>query len=161
MAHIKQNDSRCIPAMQKIGCFVRSCGLIAELRTGRDLTAEQINALWAWGKEARRIDENDNVKDSASIATRALRMLGDGGRFVEVGTFKDGVATYYPSVRGTGFARADALIQKIRQGGQSVTHFRVVDARGNLIEDPHEPPIQPRGIFYTILYAYIPGKGEA
>lgn len=161
MAHIKQNDSRCIPVMQHIGCFARSCGLLAELRTRRNLTAEQINALWAWGKETGNIDGNDNVRDSASLATHALRMLGDGGRFVEVGTFKDGVTTYYPSVRGTDFARADALIQKIRQGGRSVTHFRVVDARGNLIEDPHEPPIQPRGIFYTILYAYISGKGEA
>lgn len=45
MEHIKQNDSRCMKVMQDIGCFVRSCGLVAEIRTGKSLTVEQVNGL--------------------------------------------------------------------------------------------------------------------
>ena len=153
---IKQNDARCIPPMQAIGCFVRSCGLVAEYKTGKALSAEQINALWTKSKEHSYIDINDNVKQSAPIINMALAMLGDSGRFIEIGTFKDGITYFYPSIP-TAQWKIDALIQKIKQGGKSITHFRLVDKAGNLIEDPHEPPIRPISIYYSILYHYTAG----
>lgn len=156
MKHIKQDDPRCIEPMRTIGCFVRSCGLIAEYKTGRDLTARQINELWTWGKSAKRINEQDEVTDSESIATRALRELGDAGRFVEVGKFENGIITWKPAYKGTPICRFDAGIQKIRQGGPHGTHFIVVDRYGNLIEDPYSHNIKSQGIIYTRIYAYIP-----
>ena len=152
--HIKQNDAECLPDIQRIGCFFRSCGLIAEYKTGKALTAPQINATWTWAKKTKRIDENNCVKDSASIATRFLRELGDNGKFYEVGLFKDGSTTFYPSVKGTEFARIDSLIQKVETSGPEGTHFRVVDKLGKLIEDPHEPEINYKKIMYSILYCY-------
>jgi hypothetical protein len=160
MTHIKQNDPACLPDIQRIGCFFRSCGLIAEYKTGRSLSAYAINETWQWAKSTRRVDENNCVKDSASIATRFLRILGDAGRFVEVGTFSNGETRYYPAV-SLANCRTDAVIQKIKQNGPSVTHFRVVDKSGKLIEDPHDPPIRVLGVYYSILYAYVPGETNA
>jgi hypothetical protein len=121
------------------------------------LTAEALNKVWTWAKETKRIDYLNNTKDSASIATRFLRELGDSGRFYEVGLFKNGKTEYYPSVRNTKYARIDALIQKIKTNGTVGTHFRVVAKDGTLIEDPHAPVIKPQGIFYSILYCYEKG----
>lgn len=160
MTHIKQNDPTCLPDIQRIGCFFRSCGLIAEYKTGRSLSAYAINETWQWAKSTRRVDDQGCVKDSASIATRFLRILGDTGRFVEVGTFSTGETRYYPAVSSI-YRRIDAIIQKIKQGGPSVTHFRVVDKTGKLIEDPHNPPIHVLGVYYSILYAYVPGGTNA
>lgn len=157
---VKQNDKKCLEVIQKIGCFFRSCGNIAEIKTGRNLTAKQINDCWKWAKNTKRINDDDDVVDSASIATRFLRVLGDDGKFVEVGTFKQGVTSFYPAYKFTELARIDALIQKISQNGPSKTHFRVVDNFGNVLEDPHEPAIKPTGIYYSILYAYIPGSSK-
>lgn len=161
MNFIKQNDIRCIPAIREIGCFFRCCGIIAELRpeVSRQITPEDLNKTWQWAKDTKRIDAEDNVRDSASIATRFLRLLGDEkGRFIEVGLFKNGVTSYYPAYKGTKYARTDALIQKVAQNGINKTHFRVINKKGCLIEDPHEPVIQVQGVFYSILYCY--DKGE-
>ena len=155
MNHIKQNNPECKTVIQKVGCFFRSCGLIAEYQTGKYLSVKQINDTWEWAKGTGRIDEENCIKDSASIATRFLRALGDGGCFCEVGTFRGGVTYWYPSIPKDD-RRADALIQKIRQGGPSVTHFRVVNKNGGLIEDPHDPPLKVLDIYYSILYEYIP-----
>lgn len=155
---IKQNDKKCKKIIQEIGCFFRCCGLIAEFRTGRSLTAKQINDTWKWAKDTKRINDNDDVVDSASIATRFLRVLGDDGRFVEVGQFTNGRTSYYPAYKFTELARIDALIQKIKQNGPNKTHYRVIDRFANLLEDPHEPPINATGVYYSILYAYVEGK---
>ena len=156
MDHIKQNDERLLEPIQKIGCFFRSCGIIAENKTGKNLFPEEITKTWEWAKEVGYIDKRDNIKFSAPIATRFLKILGDKGRFVEVGLFKDGETVFYDSIKQTPkLMRIDALIQKIIQGGPSKTHFRVVDNSGFLIEDPHTPPIKPLSIEYSILYAYL------
>lgn len=152
--HVKQNDPLCLKRIQEVGCFFRSCGLLAEYKTGKSLTAPQINATWDWAKATKRIDENDCMKDSASVATRFLRILGDNGRFIEVGLFKDGEMQYYPAFKGSSLARADALIQKVKTNGPEGTHFKVVDKLGKTIEDPHEPAIKGTGVLYSILYAY-------
>lgn len=154
IVYIKQNDSRLKEPIPDIGCFFRSCGLIAEMKVKKALTDEQINELWDWAKGTGRINENDDVRDSASIATRALRVLGDKGRFIEVGLFKDGITQFYPAYKNTDYARIDALIQKIKSNGRIGTHFRVVGKSGTVLEDPHEPPIKEYGIFYSILYCY-------
>lgn len=154
---IKQNDLRCLPVIRDIGCFLTCCGYIAEKRpeTRKRLKATDLNETWKWAKETKRIDDEDNIKDSASIATRFLRLLGDSkGRFIEVGLFKDGITQYYPAYKGTPLARIDALIQKIEQNGPSKYHFRVVNKKGCLIEDPHEPEIGVQKVCYSILYAY-------
>lgn len=158
MTHIKQNDIRCKHPIPEIGCFFRSCGLIAEYHTKKELTADMINQTWDWAKESKRIDSSDNIKDSASIATRFLRLLGDNGRFIEVGLFRDGKTQYYPAFVSTPLARCDALIQKVATDGKYGTHFRMVDAKGVVMEDPHEPPIKAKSIYYSILYAYEKGE---
>lgn len=155
--HIKQNDYRCLPEIRDIGCFFRSCGLIAEYKTYRDLTVKQINDTWLWAKENKYINEENCVVKSAPIATRFLELLGDKGKFVEVGTFKDGVLEYYPAYKGTDLARGDAFIQKVKTDGKEGTHFRPVDKYGVLVEDPHEPRIRAVSIFYSIIYAYVKG----
>lgn len=155
--HIKQNDIRCKHPIPEIGCFFRSCGLIAEYKTCKELSASHINDTWDWAKDTKRIDSKDDIKDSASIATRFLRCLGDKGRFIEVGLFRDGASQYYPAFRGTPLARCDALIQKIETKGLYGTHFRVVSKFGTVVEDPHEPEIKGKPL-YSILYAYEPGE---
>lgn len=156
MRHIKQNDPDCLPVMQKIGCFVRSCGLVAEYHTGKSLSAGQINELWETAKRKGFVNGSDDVVASAPIINLALRMLGDKGRFIEVGIFAEGKTSYYPSVQEK-YRSIDALIQKIKQSGPSGTHFRLVDKAGYLIEDPHDPEIKVKGICYSILYHYIGG----
>lgn len=155
MIHIKQNDFRCLPEIRDIGCFFRSCGLIAEYKTYKYLTVKQINDSWLWAKENKYIDEENCVVKSAPIANHFLEILGDKGRFIEVGTFKNGITEFYPAYKGTELARIDALIQKIKTNGPEGTHFRPVDKKGICIEDPHEPPIKACAFIYSILYAYI------
>lgn len=156
MQHIKQNDPRLNEKIQKIGCFFISCADVAQMKANKTLTAEQINDVWNWSKDTHRIDGLDNITDSASIINRFLRVLESDGHFAEVGTFKDGKTTFYPAVQKKN-RHIDALIQKIKQGGKSKTHFRVVNNAGELLEDPHEPPIKALDIYYSILYAYIEG----
>lgn len=154
MKTIAQNDPSLGKFMQLSGCFVRSAQLLAEYKTGRALTAEQINQIFRDSQSLGFLDNSNLVRNSAGIANLALKALGDTGRFVEVGLFENGETKYYNWAIGTKWARADAVIQKIRQGGPQGTHFRVVDNRGHLIKDPHDPPIKSLGIYYSILYAY-------
>ena len=154
MQHIKQNDLNCLPVVRKIGCFLRSCGLVAEYKTGEKLSANDINNLWHFAKEHKYIDDKDDVKQSAPIITRALRILGqDKGRFIEVGTFSDGVIFWYPSIPSE-LRQADALIQKVETENKN-SHFRVVDVKGCLIEDPYIPTPKVKKIKYSILYKYV------
>lgn len=151
---VKQNDKDCLPIVQRIGCFVRSCGAMAEMKTEKELTAKQINELWNWGKKSGHINLDDIVKHSAPIATQALKMLGGSGRFIEIATFKDGKMNYYGSVTEEFKRLPKFYIQKIKTNGHEGTHFRNVDFNGNLIFDPHYPDIKPEGIFYSIVYVY-------
>lgn len=152
---VKQNDPKCLPIIQKIGCFVRACGYMAERVTGKELTAEQINELWEWAKKSRNVDYKNEVKHSAPIATHALRMLGnENGLFVEVATFTRGKMNYYSSV-GEGLkCRPKYYIQKIATNGTEGTHFRNINYEGKLLFDPHYPDISCQGVFYSIVYAY-------
>ena len=152
---VKQNDPKCLPIVRKIGCFVRACGAMAEFVTGEELTASQINELWAWAKKSGNVDYKNEVKHSAPIATHALRMLGnDKGQFVEIATFTKGKMNYYASV-GEGLKRCPKYyIQKIKTNGPEGTHFRNIDNEGNKLFDPHKPDVDATGIFYSIVYAY-------
>lgn len=157
MKLMKQNDEKLYPVIQKVGCFFRSCGIIAELKCGKKLEADQINRTWDWARRQGYVDNNNDVRNSAVIATQFLRELGDDtGRFVEVGTFRDGVTQFYFGIRNGSpeLCKIDALIQKIKQNGPSKYHFRVVDKSGKLLEDPHEPEINVVSVEYSILYAY-------
>lgn len=152
MKFIPQNDSGLLEPIQKIGCFFRSCGLIAEINFQKQLTQKQINEGWLWAKENSHINQNNDIMRSAPIINYFAQILGGIGKFYEVGIFDKGKTTYYqvkPSLK-----KIDACIQKIRQNGPSKYHFRVVDKSGNVIGEPHEPAIICRGIEYTILYAY-------
>ena len=152
---IKQNDPECLPIVRKIGCFVRSCGAIAEIKELKKLTAEQINELWLWAKKSGNVDREDNVKHSAPIITHALRMLGnDTGRFIEVATFRNGKMSYYASVPDELKSLPKAYIQKIKTNGEIGTHFRVINCLGELVFDPYEPEVKVQDIFYSIVYVY-------
>lgn len=151
---IKQNDKRLLPDIQSIGCFVRSCGAIAELKSGNELSARQINNLWAWAKKSGNVDYKNDVKHSAPIISKAYEMLGGKGRFFEVATFRNGKMGYYASV-GEGLRKAEKwYIQKIKTNGKVGTHFRVIDYKGDLLFDPYEPEVIVQGIFYSIVYAF-------
>lgn len=152
---IKQNDPGCYPIVQKIGCFVRSCGAVAEIKELRQFTAEQINELWLWAKKSGNVDRNDDVKHSAPIMNHALRMLGnDTGKFIEIATFKNGRMNYYASVPDELKILPKAYIQKIKTDGEIGTHFRVINCLGELLFDPYEPEVKVVDIFYSIVYAY-------
>ena len=162
---IYQNDDNCITDVRKIGCFVRSCGIIAECKYNelytasneedRLLTAQDINKMWRYGKELGIIDEDNRLINSAKMATFALRLLGDNdGRFIEIATKKNGEMDLYGWARKKGYV-PDSFIQKILQNGPSKTHFRVVDKNDNLQLDPHNPPIKMVEPVYTICYKYV------
>jgi hypothetical protein len=188
--HIKQNVKDCLPIIQSSGCRFRCDGLAAEYKTGKSLTADQLNETWKWAQDTNRIGKDQPIVcgikrndafnpkcpkcahwndckfncelDGASIATRFLRLLGDSGSFSEVGTIdKTGTIRWYPNTAENN-RRMDAVIQKIHQGGPQGTHFRFVDEKYKLIEDPHSPPLTvvptkelPTGIYYMVIYSYI------
>lgn len=153
---VKQNDPDCLPIVQKIGCFVRACGFMAESVTGKELTAKQINDLWNWSKKSGHINSNNCVKHSAPIATHALRMLGnEKGQFVEIGTFTKGKMSFYGAITEQMKMHPRFYIQKIKTQYTEGTHFRNIDGAGNLLFDPNEPEIKELGIYYSIVYAYI------
>lgn len=163
MTHIKQNDPACIPFIQKSGCFERSAGLVAEYKTGKALTAEQINELHEWAilkkfvGDIKRSDgriDHDCVIQSAPIINQALKILGGTGKFFEVGTYQSARAEFYRSIP-SGMRRVDASIQKILQPGPQGSHYRLVDHPGVVKEDPHEPPITCLGVVYEILYCFV------
>jgi hypothetical protein len=162
---LPQNDSECLPIIQASGCFARSAQGIAEIATGHALSASQINAIWLWGKEheiivgSRKrllIDADNSLNSSAVLANKTLEMLGAPGRFLEVGTKKNGIITWYDWVKGSAIQRADAFIQKIAQNGPQKIHFRIVDGNDQLMWDPHNPAITSQGTLYTIIYCYQP-----
>ena len=183
MEHIKQNDKDCLPIIQSSGCRFRCDGLAAEYWTGKSLTADELNETWEWAQSSNRIGNSQPINcgvklyaafnpkcpkcehwndckfncelDGASISTRFLRQLGDNGRFVEVGTIKNGVVSWYPAISEQ-HRKMDVCIQKIKQGGPQGTHFRLVDKSGVLIEDPHTPAIAAISVIYTVIYAYYP-----
>ena len=161
MNYLFQNDPALYQVIQRIGCFFRSALHLAELKAGRALTAQEINALWEKSKKLEYITtlhgEKNCVANSAAIANLALQTLGCFGKFVEVAVFRNGTFTWYASVKER---RADAFIQKIRQGGPSKTHFRCVDKTGGVIFEPHDPPIKSLGIFYTICYRFDGGEND-
>ena len=153
MNHIKQNDPGCLEKVQKIGCFVRTCGLAAEYFTGKCLTVEQVNELWLWAKDSGKVDGNDCVINSAAIMTHALKMLGDDEHyFAEIGTKQAGEPPVFYAWAANKGLKPDTFIQKILQNGPEGTHYRLVNERDELIEDPHEPVINVKGVVYTILY---------
>lgn len=152
---IKQNHPQCMPIIRRVGCFVRSCGALAELKTGRRLKPKEINKLWIFGKSSNLIDRNNDVKESAPLATEALRVLGDNGRFIEIATFKDGVMNYYSWVTPQMKEKKKWFIQKIKTNGQIGTHFRVVNHEGELIFDPYEPECTVQGVFHSVVYIYL------
>lgn len=152
---VKQNDPDCLPIVQKIGCFVRACGFMAERVTGKELTASQINDLWNWSKKSGHINSSNCVKHSAPIATHALRMLGNEGQFVEIGTFTKGKMSFYGAITEQMKMHPRFYIQKIKTQYTEGTHFRNIDGAGNLLFDPNEPEIKELGIYYSIVYAYI------
>lgn len=159
MEHIKQNDSGLYIPIQQIGCFFRSCGLVAEYKTRRKLTVEQINKGWDACKKMGYINKDNDVVDSAKIITYFLHELKDTGSYVEIGTVKSGLPGYYGWVTGEMKKNRERFyIQKIRQNGPSIYHFRVVDEDGYLIEDPHRPDINVVKVVHSIIYFYKEAK---
>lgn len=157
MYHIKQNNIGCRAEVSEYGCFYRSCGLIAEIKSGKNLKLYQINDGWTICKDKGFIDEKDNVKDSAGIINYFWNEVFEmPGKFIEIGTFKNGTVNYYGWVaKNRDCQSIDALIQKIRCNGYYGTHFRVVNKRGELLEDPHEPEINVQEVCYSILYHFV------
>lgn len=164
MDHVKQNDSGIYLPIQQIGCFFRSAGLLAEyLATENNLdhqklTISQINRGWEVSKMFTWIDRNNDVRESAKIATYFYRMLGGKGRITEVATFRGGVLQFYDWTKNLPEYQETLpfLIQKIKQNGPNKYHFRLVAKDGTLIEDPHKPDIKCQEVLYSILYHWDP-----
>lgn len=152
---LKQNSSGLYLEIQKIGCFFRAACRMAEYEAERQfkpcrLTVSQLNTIWDLANRLHYI-ENRKIKDSAKIANLALAALDVKGRFVEVATFADGKMKWYASVNDR---RAGYYIQKIKTNYTEGTHFRNVNAYGQVAWDPYEPEIKAAGIYYTICYRY-------
>lgn len=154
MTHIKQNTSGLYLDIQKIGCFFISCLDIAQTIADRTLTIEAVNRLWDISHSLSYINKDNNVTDSAKIINRTLEYLGSAKKVREVAVFKEGRFLWYKSVDKKDRI-ADYFIQKITQGGISKTHFRVVDCKGEVIEDPHDPPIRALSVVYSICYKEV------
>lgn len=152
---LKQNNKSLMRDIQQVGCFFRSAQFIAENKLQKALSPQQINAMWIWANEKGVIKRRVMVQGAAPIANRTLKVLGDSGRFIEVGTFQNGATNFYKSIPKN-LQRIDALIQKVKQPAGSVypEHFRVVDKAGTLIFDPYEPPLKNCTPMYSILFAF-------
>lgn len=153
---IKQNTSGLYLQIQKIGCFFISACNMAQLEAKnrgaykKELSIPELNRIWDQALVFQFIDSADyTMKNSAGVANLAAETLNLPVKFREVATERNGVPLWYS---GIGEKRADYRIKKIFQGGPSKTHFILVDRDGNLIEDPHEPPIKSLGVAYTIFY---------
>lgn len=154
MEYLPQNASGLYLAIQKVGCFFRAACNIAEDASHKALNVNQLNKLWDLAHELRYINKEDSIVNSAAIANLALKELHNfSGLISEIGTFKDGVVNYYPSVPDEK-RRGDYFIQKISQNGPSKTHFRRVDKYGDVLFEPHKPAINSTGTIYTIIYRY-------
>ena len=155
MEYLPQNASGLYLDIQKIGCFFRSALNLAERKAQKSLTVSQINDLWSECKSLGYIGKLNGqyncVLNSAKIATRAAEVLKLKGRFVEVGIMKEGIISFY---KGVTPETATDFIQKIKQGGPSKTHFRVVAQNGSLLWEPHNPEIKSLGEIYTICYQF-------
>ena len=150
---LKQTDKRLLPVIQSIGCFFRSSQAIAEMESGKTLVPEQINEMWEWAKKAGYVDERNYMRASAPIANHAMKVLGCNKKVYEVGTFSNGKTEFYKSIPPS-MRKGDYYIQKIKTKYQAGTHFRMVDAKGNVIYDP-DPRVECLGIFYSILYCVV------
>lgn len=136
---------------RKWGCFIRSCGIIAELEMGKELTVYQLNQLEEHALLKGWVeDETYKVVASAPIIRTAFDLLGAKRRVTEVATSVGNVITFYPSIKDP-FRPTQAHIQKIKQSGPSGTHFRVIKDDGSIV-DPHEPIIRSLGELYCIHY---------
>lgn len=136
--------------MNKWGCFIRSCLIIAELQTNKELTAEQINELEQKAIDLGYVNDKEyKVENSAKIIQLAFEALGIKRRVFEIGTSKNSVDCFYTSVSKEN-RKIDAKIKKIKQSGPSKYHFIVV--KDEEIIDPHYPRINDLGEVYTILY---------
>ena len=153
---IKQNDPNCIPWIQKSGCFLRCAQAVAELKAEKALTSKQINDMYKWAKSYRHLNSRNDLTRSAPVMNRTMEVLGKPGRFIEVGTIKDGHIVWYPWVQNSpSYQQGDVFIQKIKQGGPQRVHFRIVDDYEQLLWDPHDPEIKNLGSIYTIVYRFV------
>jgi hypothetical protein len=166
IALLPQNHPDHLHIIQNSGCFFRSSQAIAEVAGGKALSADQINEMWAWGrnrefviggKVTKLINMNNELNASAIIANRTLEVLGVRGRFLEVGTKKNGTCTWYPwTDNSPSLQRGDAFIQKINQNGPQKIHFRLANDDDSLLWDPHDPEIKSQGVIYTIVFCFQP-----
>lgn len=148
---IKQNDKRLLSKIQKIGCYYRCCAAIAEMKTGKELTAVQLNDGWCWAKKNNHINLTDDLLDRHAefVINYFLGILDNPGKVVEIGIFESGKFIWYGE-DGNG----DFFIQKIVQNGPSKTHFRIVDKYGVCLWDPVEPAIKVKGVIYSRIFKY-------
>ena len=150
--YIKQNTKGLKEIIQKSGCFFRAATHIAELETKKKLTKTQINELYRYCRKCCIIDVDDDVVNSAEVATLALRFLGNATkRITEVATFQNGVMGWYQSIPKAE-RKADYYIQKGMQNGPQKYHFYNVDKYGKVTWEPHEPAIKITKVLYTICY---------
>ena len=153
---VKQNDEKCLPEIQKIGCFFRSALHIVEQKTGAMFDVNQINNLWKLAKERGIIDSNNDLMNSAKLMNLALKTCFPEykGYFAEIGIARAGLVKFYPWAEKAKL-KPEYFIKKHLQSGPSVYHYVVVNDCLHKIFDPHEPEIIDRGEVYTICYRYF------
>jgi len=158
---IKQNTSGIKKDIQEVGCFFRSAQGIAEFKTNARLTIEEINSLWDEAITKGWVKKREMTSGAGPIINQTFKHLHKTHnvplfKAFEIGTKKDGVTTYYPSVPKE-MQNPKAFIQKIRQpkGSAFPFHFRIVDASGSLFWDPYQPQIKMVSEVYTILFNII------
>ena len=147
-----QNSEGLLPAIQSVGCFFRSCLRIAEIETGKNLNAEEINELWLKALTRGYINQKLEIEKSAPIIDLAFLILGSNKRAAEVGIFKDGETAFCAWTWSyKEYQQFNYLIQKVHTINDH-THFRIVNKRGTVIFDPYFPSPDIAFIYYSILY---------
>jgi hypothetical protein len=132
--------------INKVGCFFISIADICQIKVGRLLSPEQINATWNWAKEKNYITKDDLISNSVEIANHFLKLLGDNGEW----KFVKSIDKAGPSSETN---QDLAFIQKIYRGPEKY-HFKVVDGNNNTVTDPWTNPLSGDTI-RTDVFKYI------
>lgn len=153
--YIKQNENDVLlPAIQKVGCFFRSCLNAVERELHVTLSTVQLNALWDKCKVIGLIDSDDCLMSGAKLMNLAADFVHIPAKFAEIGLKVGKHYEPYLWAEKAGL-KPTIFIRKFNQNGPSKYHYVLADENDNLLWDPHIPAIIDRGEVFTICFCRI------
>ena len=158
---LKQTDKGMLTDIQQVGCFFRCSVAMAEITTRINLTADENNSLWKRANKQGYIKDRSMINGACPIANLAFELLHVKYkthlfRCYEVGTMKNGQATFYSGIRED-FKKPDFVIKKINTGKPAPyqNHFILKPFLDFYYWDPHEPPIKEVSEAYQIMFKIV------